>query len=143
MIVKKDLSGTSPAAASTVVGLAVGDLDNYDGLQIFATLTGATGGTLDVYLQVSPDDGTTWADYVHFPQLAAGAAAVSYLVTVSQFDGSAAVRVVGTGSTPALAGNTVVGGSWGARMRVVFVAGAATSAGAAQTIKLLCTQLPR
>jgi hypothetical protein len=55
------LSATSPAAAGTVAGKPI-LLTGFRSLSILATLTGATGDTLDVYLQVSPDGGVTWVD---------------------------------------------------------------------------------
>jgi hypothetical protein len=130
------ISDTTPAAASTAIGDVIVGLGNYDSLQIVADLVGATGGTLDVYLQTSPDGGTTWYDYAHFPQLLAAAAAIRYMVNVSSRTTSSIV-VVGKGTTPALALNTVVGGTWGDRLRALYVAGAATSAGAAITISIV------
>lgn len=139
---------TSPIAAGTAasslavagssgavgVGMLSDGLDGYLSLSIVAKLVGATGGTLDVYLQSSPDQGTTWVDYAHFAQLAAGAAAVKYALVVGQGVQSAAPVVVGINATPALAVNTVVGGGWGDRLRLLMVAGASTSAGAAVNV---------
>jgi len=129
------LAGTSPAAPSTAVlggaSNVIGGLDEADWLHIVATVTGATGGTLDVYLQISPDAGTTWVDYIHFPQLAAAAAAVSYSYTSALNN---ALTVVGTALVPALAANSAAGGWWGKQMRAVCVAGAGTVAGAVQTM---------
>jgi hypothetical protein len=130
------ISDTTPAAASTAAGDTVAGLGKYDAIQIVANLVGATGGTLDVYMQTSPDGGTTWYDYVHFPQLGAGAAAIRYMVNIPSA-GATGITVIGTGSSPALAANTVVGGSWGDRLRALYVAGASTSAGAAITISIL------
>lgn len=130
------ISDTSPAAASTAAGDILLGLGRYDALQITAELVGATGGTLDVYLQTSPDGGTSWYDYIHFPQLAAAASAVKYMVNVPQA-GATGITVVGKDTTPALAANTVVGGSWGDRLRPLYVAGASTSAGAAVLIQVL------
>lgn len=128
------LSSTSPAAASTVIGPTILGLYAFASLSITATLTGATGGVLDIYLQVSPDNGTTWVDYAHFAQLSAGAAATTKCFTVSRGAQQTTITAVGTGTTPVLAANTVVGGDFCDRMRVLYVAGASTSAGAAQTI---------
>lgn len=141
---------TSPSAASTAASsaavagssgaagiamLATG-LDGYLSLTVVAKLVGATGGTLDIYLQTSPDAGATWVDYAHFPQLAGGAAAIKYEFVVSQGIQTAAPIVVGINTTPALAANTVVGGAWGDRIRLLMVAGAGTSAGAAVNITI-------
>src|SRR5689334_11665138 len=116
------ISDTSPAAASTAAGTTVKGLGRYDALQIVAELVGATGGTLDVYLQTSPDGGTSWYDYIHFPQLASGASAVKYMVNVPSA-GASGITTIGKGSSPALAANTVVGGAWADRLRALYVAG--------------------
>lgn len=131
------LSSTSPSSATTAVGATVGGMGKCDSLIIYANLTGATGGTLDVYLQVSPDGGTTWVDYAHFTQIAAGAAAIHRVWTVTRRAQQTSIVTVGTGTSPALAAHTIIGGEFGDRMRVVYVAGAGTSAGAAQVIKIL------
>jgi hypothetical protein len=143
---------TSPAAASTVASSqpvtgtgangAAGvlqtslDLESFDALTIYASLIGATGGTLDVYLQTSIDEGTTWDDYAHFTQLAAGAGAIKYKFAVSRAGQLLVPVAVGINLTPALAAGSVVGGEWGDRMRLVMVAGASTTAGAAVSVKI-------
>lgn len=134
------LSSTSPSSATTAVGATVGDMGLCDSLYIYAELTGATGGTLDVYLQVSPDQGTTWVDYAHFAQIAGGAAVIKRVWCVSRGAQQTTVTTVGSGTSPALAANTIIGGEFGDRMRVVYVAGAGTSAGAAQVITILGTR---
>lgn len=131
-----DLSFTSRSSAGTTAGTAVTDLGGYRSMTIYAALQGATGGTLDIYLQVSPDGGTTWVDYAHFAQLAGGAAAIYRVWTVSRSAQQTSIATVGTGTSPALTANSVVGGEWTDQMRVVHVAGAGTSSGAVQTIKL-------
>lgn len=137
-------SDTSPAAAGTAVSASkAGALQRFGALTIIATLTGATGGTLDVYLQVSPDAGVTWYDYAHFAQLAAGAAAITKVITVSRAGQQTGIPTVGTDLSPALAANAVVGGDFGDMMRVLLVAGASTSAGAVQTIKVIGTRSRR
>jgi hypothetical protein len=135
------ITGTSPAAAGqAAVGSAVAGLDQYDSFFITAALVGATGGTLDVYLQRRvKDDGTVWADWIHFPQLASGASAIKYNAS-SMPPAAATCTVIGTtandGTTgaPALAANTVVAGHPGDSVRCVCVAGASTTVGAAVTI---------
>jgi len=138
------LSGTSPAAASTVAGTALlgsqtdlrsQKLSGFKSMRVEATLQGATGGTLDVYLQVSYDGGVTWSDYVHFAQLAAGAASVTYGVSMSRSNGDA-LAAVGKGTTPLLAAGDWRDGEWGDAARLLFVAGGGTSAGAVQSVKI-------
>lgn len=123
-------SGTTQAAAGTLAHAAVTGLGAFNSMTVYASLVGATGGTLDLYLQYSPDGGTTWVDYAHYAQLAAGAAAVQKVFSVTKDYDEKTITTVGSGSTPALAANTVLGGDWGDRLRVVEVAGASTSAGA-------------
>lgn len=139
--------GTTPSSAvvtnSTVAGVAYGLLDGMTCLQIFAALVGATGGTLDVYMQTSPDFGQSWQDYAHFPQLAAAAAAVKYTLNVScNAQNTTMLTPVGVNLVPALAANTCVGGTWGDRFRLLFVAGAGTSAGAAVSVRIVGQKSP-
>lgn len=131
---------TSPAAASTVIStIWRGGMANSqaDALLIDAALLGATGGTLNVYLQrkIAAD---TWRDWISFPQLAAGAAAIKYTLFVN--GNQPTMVVVGGGTdaaaTPVLAANSFVNTIPFGDIRVVFVAGASTSAGAAQTIQI-------
>lgn len=134
MSLSQTLTGTSPASASTAIGGTVAGLDKYDSFTIDADLIGATGGLLDVYLQREVAT-NVWRDWLHFPQLTAGASAVRYCVQPGPNNTIVAVGV-GTESTatPALAANTCVGGHPGTKLRVVLVAGASTSAGAAYSI---------
>lgn len=122
------LSGTSPASATTAASTTITGLNLYSSLTVYYTVQGGTGGTLDIYLQVSPDAGTTWVDYAHFAQLADGASAVTREFTVSRAGQQTTVSTVGTNLNPALSGTTVIGGNFTDRMRVVYVAGASTSA---------------
>jgi hypothetical protein len=136
------ISDTSPAVASTALSAAtLGGLEEYDWFTIDAALVGATGGTLDVYLQrqiaaAAEVSGGVWADWLHFPQLSAGGAAVKYSAITGA---STTITVVGnatdaSGATPALAANTFIGGHPGNMLRAVYVAGTSTSAGAAVKI---------
>ncbi len=134
---RQTFTATSPAAQSTAADTQVfADLDACDSLTIIGELQGATGGTLDVYLQTSYDDGATWYDYAHFTQLAAGAAAIKHAWHVSRASERTTITTVGTGTSPALAVGTILSGGWGNKMRMLFVAGATTSAGAAQTVRI-------
>lgn len=137
-----DLGGTTPAVASTAV-LATGlePVHQYSHALITASLVGATGGALDVYLQTSPDYGTTWFDVIHFPQLAAAASAVKYVAALGKFVTSAVPIVVGAATTPALAANVIFPSGFGTHFRTICVAGASTSAGAAVIITVTLTRL--
>lgn len=141
----KRITGTSPAAASTALSQTVGGLAGYDLVTVFAKVQGATGGTLDVYLQGSFDDGVTWYEVAHLPQLAAAAAQRTYKLTFSL---SSAITAVGEGTsgsagTAVVAANTIVAGHPGDLLRVVYVAGASTSAGATQTFNIHGTNARR
>lgn len=136
------ISDTSPAAQSTVVGSAVRGLAEWDSFRIDATLTGATGGVLDVYLQRQLA-ANVWADWLHFTQVTAAAAAAT--VTAFATGGALAADVVslvavgvGNDASPgvALAAGKFIGGHPGTAVRAVYVAGASTSAGAAQVIRI-------
>lgn len=132
------LTQTSPASASTAASTNfVGDLSYFNALSFIATLQGGTGGTLDVYLQTSFDDGVTWYDYAHYAQLAAGAAQSRILWHVNRSTSVTAPTTIGTGTSPALAVSTINGGAWGDRLRLLFVAGAGTSAGASQSVSII------
>ncbi len=143
---------TSPSAAGTAAssqpvenqasflpnGVA-GPMSDYDAVDIVADLVGATGGTLNVYVQGSPDDGRNWYDIVAFKQLAPGASAVSYQAPISNAVATTAPSVVGKNLTPALSpGSTgaVVNGAFSDRMRLVMVAGSGTSAGAQVLVRI-------
>lgn len=129
------ITGTSPASATTaVLGGAIG-VGQYDALRIVGTIQGGTGGTLDIYLQTSVD-GTVWHDYAHFAQLADGASQIIRSFSVARQAQQTSILTIGSGTSPALAANSVVGGDFGNQMRVVCVAGASTSAGATQTITI-------
>lgn len=123
---------TSPAAASTAASAnALGGFDSFDAVEIVASLQGATGGTLNVYVQASWDGGTSWFDWIAFPQLAAAASTIHHRVSPGL---PGVINTVGKDLTPLLSAGSVAG-TWGPMLRVVYKAGASTSAGAAQTVK--------
>lgn len=138
-------SGTSPAAAGTTLGAQLTlPLDRYSYCTISARLAGATGGTLDVYIQSSNNNGAagSWTDAIHFTQLAAAAGAIGYVATLGHGTGGTAPIVVNSiDGTPVLAAGVVVPHSLGNNLRPVFVAGAGTSAGATITITAYCASL--
>lgn len=141
MIVPAKITGTSPASATTAaIGSPIYNISKYDNLVVFATLQGATGGTLDVYLQTSFDGGTTWYDWVHFTQIAAAGASRIYRFSPSLTND---ISTVGSGTSPALSAGSTAGGPWGDQIRCIATAGAGTSAGAAQTILIYGVQSAR
>lgn len=135
------LSLTSPSSASTTTpanGVITG-VGTFTNMSVVATLTGATGGTLDVYIQASHDC-VTYFDYAHYAQITAAASAVTKFWAVTKETQQTTPTTVGTGTAVALTANTVVGGDYGNCLRVVFVAGSGTSAGAAQTLSFYFTR---
>lgn len=134
------LNDTSPAAASTVAGGDIVEgLRSFQSIDLFATLQGANGGTLDVYVQsrVTTTAGvSTWYDVVHFPQLAAGAPAVIYRVPLCRYGNVVAPIVIGSALVPLLAVNNAVPGDFGDALRLVYVAGVGTAAGAVQSVQV-------
>lgn len=139
------IAGNSPAGAATaVVGKPVTGLDEYDDFVVLARLIGAVGGTLDVYLQrkLATD---VWVDWIHFPQLAGGAAAVKYSAAALP-PATAAPTVVGvtddigTTGAPALAANVIAPGHPGQTVRCIAVAGGGAAA-AAVDIKILARRV--
>jgi hypothetical protein len=127
------VTDTSPAAASTVVGVGLRGLGRFGSLRIDALLVGATGGVLDIYLQRQVT-ANVWVDWCHFVQIAAGGAAARYSLKCSMTDSTTIVAAnAGTDTVPAvgLSAATFLGGHPGEGFRLVYVAGASTSAGAA------------
>lgn len=54
------------------------------GLVFLLTVSAAAadaGDTLDVFVQHSPDDGTTWDDFIHFTQVLGNGGAKKYIAT--------------------------------------------------------------
>ncbi len=138
----RSFTATSPSAASTkaIQTQIIGGLEALDAMKIVTVFQGATGGDLDIYLQVGMKDATngddttiTWVDYARWT-IAAGAASATKLYSVSRQTERLTGLTVAIGDTPAIATNTVSGGDFGDRMRVIFISQTGTSAGAAQTI---------
>jgi hypothetical protein len=93
---------------------------------------------------VSPDEGLNFYDAVHFPQLAAGAAAAVYRATLAYAQQNTPTTqgqpvAVGKNLVPLLAVNSVVPGEGFNRARLVFKSGAGTSAGASVRV-VLCSK---
>lgn len=143
-----DMSGTSPAAASTttVAYTTPTELGTFTTCSGYAVLQGGTGGTLDVFIQTAYrkiNATPVWADVAHFTQLTAGNAAVAYAFTLTRFNstgaGAPTAGLNTVSDTPALTANTVVPGVFGYLFRVVYKTGAGNTAGAAQSILISCS----
>lgn len=129
-------SGNTASGAGTAAQTPVTGFKAFSRLSIAATITGITGGTLDVYIQRSPD-GVKYYDLIHFPTAAAGDAAVTYVVDL---DSCNDYVVIGTDLTPALEAGGVAG-LWSDRLRVLVVTGTGASAGAALVVHALGTKV--
>jgi hypothetical protein len=138
MISHVSLTEDSPGAPGTVVGTKVAEnLDAFSAIAVYFTLRGATGGALNVTLQVSYD-GDKWYDWYRSSDIAAAAAATTFKVTDSHGDASTTLVGMGTtapsAATPVLEKGTVAPGLWGKKMRAVFEAAGGTTQGASQEI---------
>lgn len=143
---------TSPAAAGVALssnpvssaanylpaGVA-GPVDDSFGIQITVVVGNPVGGSLDIVVQSSPDDGLHWFDQIHFTAFASGTggAQVATLSAISQ-PASAVPVSVGTGTptsaTSGLAAGTVVQGMGYNRLRLAMIAGTGTTAGVPVTM---------
>jgi hypothetical protein len=126
-----EITATSPAEETTAAAsTTITGLDEYESFTIDAAITGATGGTLDVYVQRKV--GAKWLDWIAFPQSAAAAALAHYSVDSAAAQSSP--TAVGADAVPALAADTMTVQHPGREVRVLFSAGADTTAGASQTV---------
>jgi len=141
-----DLSGTSPATSVTAAGVMAFGFVKFAAIRVEVVLIGATGGTLDVYIQrkVAPN---VWVDWAHYPTISAGASATVYSLIVqaanvgTPLTGTASQTIASIASagsdaspSPALAAATLTLAHPGDMIRVVYVGNSGTSAGAAQKI---------
>lgn len=138
------ISGTSAVSqgldTTGEIGRTPLALDGFDCLTFQATLTGNTGGTLDAYLQTSPD-GTRWFDWCHFSQRAADAASITYLGAAVRPTALATLTAIGRDATPTIAAGTFLGTDWGVAIRLITVSSAASTVGAVQTVVITATSL--
>lgn len=95
------LGSTNLTAAASVTGDAVDLGGNYKHLAVLLSLTtmaggGGAGDTLDVYIDVSPDGGTTWINAIHFTQITGAQAAQKQLAKLTEQGVQATAPVVVT-----------------------------------------------
>lgn len=134
------LSVASPAAPGTQILGSFQGLTRFSVLTVDAILQGATGGTLDLYLQrlVDPVNGI-WFDWARYTQLAAAVAAKSYTLSLDPSAAAPTITNVGewnaaASGTPVLAAGAIVPCHPGDQLRLVAVAGAGTTAGSTQAV---------
>lgn len=138
------ITGTSPSSATTAtIGAVIdtfflsggtsgpGGIDVIESLDVVAATLGATGGTLDLVIETSPD-GVTYTEHMHFVQIAAAAPAAVQRGFSTRW-GNIAPLAVGQGVNQVLAAATIAGAPQ-RFLRLIGKGGAGTSAGAAQTL---------
>ncbi len=130
---------TSPAAPGSVVVGTVSGLGRFFAVTLTWTALGATGGTTSVFAQYL-DGAGNWVDLARFGDVAAGAGATTYSISVNKRPSATASVTVGTGTTPVIAANTVASQDFGDTIRIIAVANASTTAGALQTIGVLASR---
>lgn len=116
-------AATTITTDGTVNSTPVTGLDPYTMTSILLTVSGQTmdaSTTLDIYLQYSPDGGTTWDDLYHFTQITTAAYASPRVFFLNIAGAVSQVSRVTTDGTLAVA--TLREISWCDRMRVKTVA---------------------
>lgn len=136
---------TSPSSVTFKVTTGVPGFSAFDEIAFVATITGGTGGPLDVIIEDS-SDGANWYEFAHFTQVGAATTA-SYRYSPVRNDNIVQVGKNNlTGSTltttMVLTAGSVAGGRWQDQLRVRYVAGASTSAGATQAVGVICYRSP-
>lgn len=99
-------------------------LGTADAAQFILTVTASnTPTTCDVYLQHSPDEGTTWYDFAHFTQVGAVSTSTqSASWSRRNYDGTQGTAVIATGDAALAAAKVIAGPIAGAlRAKVVVV----------------------
>ncbi len=104
------------------------------GFIILAELMGGTGGALDVLIEHSPD-GVDWYEAIHFTQAAAATASFQHISRQQNTAGTTLVVGKNNTTTMTLAASSVGGPPLLPFVRVRYVAGVGTSAGATQRIR--------
>jgi hypothetical protein len=75
----------SAAKTATGTGTAVSGMGDYRAIEFQCALTAAataSDDTLDVYVQTTLDNGTTWTDVVHFTQMLGDGGAKRYIAKI-------------------------------------------------------------
>jgi hypothetical protein len=109
-------SATRTTAVANEAGTAVANIANARRVICLLDVTamaGAAGDVLDVYVDVSPDEGSTWLNAVHFTQVAGnGAAQKKIAILDPSSPGTSEVNV-----TSDAASGAVRPAAWGAQIR--------------------------
>lgn len=112
-------SQVSGVTATTTTRATVTGLDAYSDLDVLINITasGTATGTLQIWLEDSPDGGTTWDDLVSSNTFALGAAAVTQHFFVAGKIATSATQG-GAAAIETLAAGTVRAGPFGNQIRV-------------------------
>lgn len=143
-------SGTAALSVNPVSGasqlqyangvLSAVDLDNAASLAFVGKFPQAVGGTYQVVVQTSLDEGNSWQDLASFPVITTSGGTVQYTGTVSQGYPTAFVAS-GSGTAPALSAGAVINSAWGNKLRLAIVANAGTSAGVGISVEVSAKQM--
>jgi len=120
--------------------LSAVDLDNAASLVFVGKFAQAVGGTYQVVIQTSLDEGNSWQDLASFPVVTTSGGTVQYTGTVAQGYPTAFVAT-GGGTAPALAAGSVINAAWGNKLRLAFIANAGTSAGVGVSVEVSAKQM--
>ncbi len=135
------VSVTAANSATTTYGTATPGLQTYDAIKGRVTITGVTGGTLNIYVQQSWDAGVTWDDCAAFTQAAAAAAATTYDFSIVL---DSTIRTIKSGTlataVPVLTAGTICAGPWAPLLRLVATTGASTTLGNTTDLYLFAWQ---
>lgn len=114
------LAETTIMGNTATVGDAVDGLGRFDAASLLLTVSGKSfdaSTTLDIYVQYSPDRGTTWDDIAHFAQITNSAIGNgTYVMFLRR--GTAGVADRATDDAATLSVNSVRNISWCDRMRI-------------------------
>jgi hypothetical protein len=131
-----NISGATPTigAGVSIIGQQFGLI--FDVWVLRVKLKQDAGGVQDVFLQTRDQEGGEWSDIAHFPQLAAGAAFLTYRVGFYRgLQPAATATVVNTvDNTPTLPANTILTWANGLDLRCTVVPGAGATGTGAVTI---------
>ena len=110
---------------TATAGSAVCSLEEFTRALLMLTISDKTmdaSTTLDIYVQYSPDEGTTWDDIACFSQVTSGALADgTYVVALNHGAVGVVDRATDDGAT--ITANSVRNQPWGDRMRIKYDGG--------------------
>lgn len=110
-------TGNTATAGSAALGLGI-----YSRALLFLTVSAKTmdaSTTLDIYVQYSPDYGTTWDDIAHFAQITNAAVGNGTYVMVLNH-GTAGIADRATDDAATITANSVRNQPWCDRLRIKY-----------------------